>query len=227
MIIFGKRVVLHALAHHNARVETLYVAKELDKKLFAPLARSGKKIERVDAKKAQALAHGGNHQGMLAKIEPIHFADNAQVLDCRFALMTVGVTDAGNLGGIIRTAWALGVEGVVISGVNNLNLEGLIRTSSGAALDMPLFLLPGAPEAIERFKQAGFFTVGATLDGVDRRDFKACPAKRVLVLGAEDAGLPGRIEKKLDAKVTIPMAHGFDSLNVSAAAAILIDRMRP
>lgn len=150
MIIFGKRVVLHALERHRGRVETLYVAKELDKKLFSQLAKAGVRIERVDARKAQGLAHGGNHQGMLAKIEPLHFADTTQATERNVALMTVGVTDAGNLGAIIRTAWALGVEGVVISGVNNLNLEGVIRTSSGAALDMPLFLIPGAPEAVER-----------------------------------------------------------------------------
>lgn len=226
MIIFGKRVVLHALAHHKSRVETLYVAKELDKKIFSELAKAGKKIERVDAMKAQSMAHGGNHQGMLAKITPLLFGDSEQAFNRNFALMTVGATDVGNLGAIIRTAWALGVEGVVISGVNQLNLEGLIRTSSGAALDMPLFLMPGAPEAVERFKQAGFFTVGATLDGVDARDFSDLPKRRLLLLGAEDEGLPGRIEKKLDVRVTIPMAHGFDSLNVSAAAAILIDRMR-
>ncbi|MGE4294960.1 MAG: 23S rRNA (guanosine(2251)-2'-O)-methyltransferase RlmB [Campylobacterales bacterium] len=226
MIIFGKRVVLHALKKHRAKVQTLYLAKELDKKLFGELVKAGVRIERVDAKKAQGLAHGGNHQGMLAKIEPLLFADNSQAINRRFAVMTIGVTDMGNLGAIARTAWALGAEALVVSGVNQLNLEGLIRTSSGAALDMPLFLMPNSAEAVEHFKQAGFFTIGATLDGADTRDFSDCPAKRLLVLGAEDEGLPGRIERKLDARVTIPMAHGFDSLNVSAAAAILIDRIR-
>ncbi|MEA3522589.1 MAG: TrmH family RNA methyltransferase, partial [Campylobacterota bacterium] len=50
--------------------------------------------------------------------------------------------------------------------------------------------------------------------------------KRALILGSEGEGLSTRVEKKLDYKIKIEMQHGFDSLNVSAAGAILIDRMR-
>jgi 23S rRNA (guanosine2251-2'-O)-methyltransferase len=226
MIIFGKQPILYALERHADMIETLYVAKELDKKLFSLLAKANKPIERLDFKKAQAFAHSQNHQGMLAKIKPLLFRENREVFDSRFVVACAEVTDAGNLGAIVRTAYALGVDSFVFSGVNNVNLETLIRASSGAALSMPLFLMPNLLETIEVFKQKGFLTVAAALDGEDVRNVEFGAEKRLLVLGAEGYGLSARALKKLDRGVTIAMTRDFDSLNVSAAAAILIDRMR-
>ncbi|MDR2033917.1 MAG: 23S rRNA (guanosine(2251)-2'-O)-methyltransferase RlmB [Helicobacteraceae bacterium] len=226
MVIFGKRPVLYTIERHCDMIETIFVAKELDKKLFAQLKKARKPIEVLDFKKAQALARGQNHQGMLAKIKPLLFRDNRELYESRFVVMCAGITDAGNLGAIVRSAYALGVDSVVFSGVSSVNLETLIRVSSGAALDMPLFLTPNALETIELFKQKGFLTIGADVNGEDARAFKTDAQKTLLVLGAEGEGLSDRALKKLDRKIAIAMTREFDSLNVSAAAAILIDRIR-
>lgn len=232
MIIFGKQVVLYALKHHAEQVETLFVAKELDKKIFSELKRAGRPIERLDFKKAQALAKNQNHQGMLAKINAVSFCENRLAFDENFAVMCVGITDAGNLGAIARTAWALGVGALIFSGVKSINIEALIRTSSGAALDLPLYLMPDTLQSVENFRQAGFQTFGGVLEkrtetSADGKDLGAIRAKKkLLLLGAEDTGLPKRIEERLDTRLNIAMAHQFDSLNVSAAAAILIDKIR-
>ncbi|MDR2152624.1 MAG: 23S rRNA (guanosine(2251)-2'-O)-methyltransferase RlmB [Helicobacteraceae bacterium] len=226
MVIFGKQPVLYAIERHSDMIETLFVAKELDKKLFSRLKSAKKPIEVLDFKKAQALSRGQNHQGMLAKIKPLLFRENREAYDSRFVVMCAGVTDAGNLGAIVRTAYALGVDSFVFSGVNSVNLEALIRTSSGAALSMPLFLAPNAHETIELFKQKGFLTIGADVKGEDARTFESGGGKRLLVLGAEGYGLSERTLKKLDRLVAIAMEREFDSLNVAAAAAILIDRIR-
>lgn len=226
MTIFGKQSVLYALERHSQKVEKILLAKEIDKKLFSQIAKHNKKIERVDNKKAQALAHGGNHQGLIAIITPLAYCEASDLTSKNFIVVCVGITDVGNLGAIVRSAWALGVEAVIFSGVNQLNLEAIIRTSSGAALDMPLALETNVLDLIERFKQAGFETIGATLDGEDIRTASIDAKKRLLLLGSEGEGLPSRVTKKLDKKVTIKMSNNFDSLNVSAAAAILIDRIR-
>lgn len=226
MIIYGKQVVRYAALHPSKPVQTLFLSKDIDPKLFKELAQCGARVERVDTMKAQAMAKGGNHQGMLAKITHLEFAPATSFYGYNFVVMTAGVTDMGNLGAIVRTAWALGAQGLVIGGLESPNLEALIRTSSGAALDMPLCSAPKPMELIGLLKQQGFCVVGATLTGEDRRDFSDLPQKRLLVLGAEGEGLSGRIERALDQAVTIAMARPFDSLNVASAAAILIDRMR-
>ncbi|MDR1452162.1 MAG: 23S rRNA (guanosine(2251)-2'-O)-methyltransferase RlmB [Helicobacteraceae bacterium] len=226
MVIFGRQPVLYAIERHDDMIETLFVAKELDKKLFARLKSVKKPIEVLDFKKSQAMARGQNHQGMLAKIRPLLFRENDEAYNSRFAVMCAGITDAGNLGAIARTVYALGVDALVFSGVKSVNLETLIRASSGAALSMPLFLTPNTLEAIECFRQKEFLTIGADPKGEDARVFRCDAQKRLLVLGAEERGLSERTLKKLDRKIAIAMEREFDSLNVSVAAAILIDRIR-
>ncbi|MDR3163337.1 MAG: RNA methyltransferase [Helicobacteraceae bacterium] len=226
MIIFGKQVVLYAIERHPDQIETIFVAKELDKKLFSKLKSARKPIERLDFKKAQALSKNQNHQGMLARIHDRLFAGREEALSSDFAVMCVGLSDTGNIGAIVRTAYALGSQAVVISGVKSVNLEAVIRTSGGAALTMPICLMPNAFESVEMFAQRGFLTIGGSLRGCDPKLFTVEKRKKLLIVGAEDDGIPKRLEARLDVLLAIPMAHGFNSLNVSAAAAILIDRIR-
>jgi len=90
---------------------------------------------------------------------------------------------------------------------------------------MPLAVEHNIFNVLNDFKMSGFASYGADMDGVDIRkaDIKE---KRVLVLGNEGEGLSKRLVSKLDHVVSIEMAHDFDSLNVSVAGAILMDRMR-
>jgi 23S rRNA (guanosine2251-2'-O)-methyltransferase len=100
----------------------------------------------------------------------------------------------------------------------------MVRTSSGALLNMPFVIIPNIGDVLNELKQVGFRTYGAAMDGIDINtcQFKG---KKVLVLGSEGEGLSKRAKSKIDEMVSIEMKHEFDSLNVSAAAAILIHRM--
>jgi 23S rRNA (guanosine2251-2'-O)-methyltransferase len=131
----------------------------------------------------------------------------------------------GNMGSLVRSAYALGVEALVITGIREPNLEALIRTSSGAALDLPIVVVHNIHDVMHELKQSGFTLYGATLEGKNVRDM-SFDSKRALILGSEGEGLSGRVEKGLDHGVSIEMAHDFDSLNVGVAGAILMERMR-
>ena len=130
----------------------------------------------------------------------------------------------GNIGAIVRSAYALGVDAVLVSGIKQLNYSALIRTSAGAALDLVPIVTQNVLDDINELKQRGFKFYGADLDGepLEEATFEQ---KRVLVLGSEDRGISKRIKAKLDKSYTITMKREFDSLNVSAAAAIFIHRM--
>jgi 23S rRNA (guanosine2251-2'-O)-methyltransferase len=78
---------------------------------------------------------------------------------------------------------------------------------------------------MSRLKEKGFSLFGATMDGEDTRNI-TYPEKRALIMGNEHSGLSNKIIKKLDKQITIKMKNDFDSLNVSSAAAILIDKMK-
>ncbi|BBG64928.1 23S rRNA (guanosine-2'-O-) -methyltransferase rlmB [Hydrogenimonas sp.] len=224
MIIYGKQICATLMRRHPELIERFILAKELDKREFSRINRMGKPIERVDPKKAQALARGGNHQGWLCEVKPYRYADFSELKNADFLVVLAGLTDVGNIGAIIRTAYALGADGVIASGVKQLQSEALIRTSAGAMYDMPVAIVPNLLDLLNELKQSGFTLYGATMEGEPVEDVEV-ERKRVLVLGSEGEGIAKRALQKMDRTVSVKMARPFDSLNVSAAAAILIYRM--
>jgi len=225
MILYGKQIFFYIVKNHPDLIEEIYLAKEIDKKIFSTITKLNKKIIKLDPKKAQSMAHGGNHQGFLLKIKYLPFAEVKDLKKEDFLLVLVGITDVGNIGAIIRSAYALGVDGVIVSGVQSLAYEGIVRTSSGAALDMPIALFKDTATLINELRQIGFKTYAADMSGNDVRDL-TFGIKKVLFLGSEGEGISNKILKMCDQKLKIAMEREFDSLNVSAAAAILCDRMR-
>ena len=113
---------------------------------------------------------------------------------------------------------------MIAAGVKQLNFAAIARTSSGAMLDMPFMIADNILDTFNELQQLGFTFYGASMDGENVQDM-TFDTKRVLVLGSEGKGLSKKVIAKLDHRVSIEMKHAFDSLNVSAAAAILIHRM--
>jgi 23S rRNA (guanosine2251-2'-O)-methyltransferase len=223
MIIYGKQVCLYALDKHADRIKRVYLAKKgiLPQQLFE---RFRGVMTFVDNRRAQALSRGGNHQGILLEMASLETVPLSDLKNGNFVLVLDGLTDAGNIGAIARTAYALGVDGIVASGVRQLNMAAMVRTSAGALLDMPLCIQPNILDAMHELSQAGFRHYGASMEGAAIEAMRFA-TRRVLVLGNEAEGISKKARSKLDATVSIPMRRAFDSLNVSAAAAILIHRM--
>jgi len=121
-------------------------------------------------------------------------------------------------------AYALGADAIIAAGVKQLNLAAIARTSSGALLDMPFMIAPNILDTFNELAQLGFSVYGASMEGENIQSV-SFEAKRVLVLGSEGKGLSRKVMGKVNHMVSIEMKHEFDSLNVSAAAAILIHRM--
>jgi len=224
MIVYGKQIVFYILEKYPEIINEIFLTKEIDKKLFSKFAKLDKKIIRPDNKKAQALARGGNHQGFLLDIQGFNYTSLSQIKQQKFILILDGLTDIGNIGAIIRTAYALGVDGIVVCGINNLNASAVIRTSSGAMLDMPICLIKNSLDILNELKQVDFSLIGADMEGVEVNQFSQVNKdnKIALVLGNEGSGLSKKIINKLDFKVKISMSNNFDSLNVSVACGILI-----
>ena len=224
MIVYGKQPVLYLLENRRDVVKRIFLSKDVDREIFRKF--SGIEVLKLDMKKAQAMARGGNHQGFLAEIDEVELTSYKDIIKkSEFILVLHSITDVGNIGSIVRTAYSLGVDGIIVTGTNELKFDGIVRTSSGAIFDMKVAHYKNIYDIINEAKQQEFKLYGATLDGKDVRKAEFSQ-KRILVLGSESDGLPNRVVKMLDAKITIEMSRKFDSLNVSVASAILIDRMR-
>ncbi len=225
MLIYGKQSIYYLIEHHPQKIQRLYLAKELDKKEYSRLMKMGFEIKRVPQNAAQVMSKNSNHQGFLADVDDIKPINLSDIQTAEFVVILSGLTDVGNIGAIVRTAYALGVDAIVVCGLKSLNIDSIARSSSGAVFDMPLVVENNIHDIINDLKTQDFKLYGALMDGEDVRSLHVS-GKRALVLGSEGYGLSSRVIKKLDKKIKIQMHNGFDSLNVSAAGAILIDRMR-
>lgn len=224
MIIYGKQVFWHLANSQPNLFEEVYLTKEIKKDEFYKVGKLGVKILRVDEKKAQSMARGGAHQGFLAKVRPIELKSLSELKKLDFLLVLVGVTDMGNIGSIIRSAYSMGAGGLILSGSKTFNLEGAVKSSSGAIFELPIGVIANPLDLANELKLENFVLYGAVLDG-DKSKSLRVDDKKALFMGSESEGLPNRLVEKLDKKVTIEMKNDFDSLNVAIATAILIDRM--
>lgn len=140
-----------------------------------------------------------------------------------FLLAAVDVQDPGNVGGLLRTAEAGGVTGVMICGAsaNPFSWKAL-RGSMGSAFRLPIVAGRPALEAIAEMRRHGVMSVAAVArDGSDP-DAVDWRGRVGLVLGGEGPGLAPDLVAQCDRRVTIPMTPPVESLNVAAAAAVLI-----
>jgi len=224
MIIYGKQVFWHLAKTKPELFEEVYLTKDIQKDEFQKVGKLGVKILRLDEKKAQSLARGGAHQGFLAKVKPIELKSLQEFKKFDFVVVLVGVTDMGNIGSIIRSAYSMGIDGLVLSGSKSFNLENAVKPSAGAIFDMPIAVVTNPLDLINELKLDNFTMYGAVLNGDASKNLFQV-GKKALLLGSEGDGLPRRVIEKLDKKVTIKMKNDFDSLNVAVAGAILIDRM--
>ncbi|WP_149725433.1 23S rRNA (guanosine(2251)-2'-O)-methyltransferase RlmB [Campylobacter concisus] len=223
MIIYGKQLFLHILNKRPQILEEIYLSKECDKKLFSKICGTGKKIIRVDNQKAQSLARGGNHQGFLANVSEFEFLDIAELKKLNFIAILYGISDVGNIGAIARSAYALGCEGLVIV-AKSVNMQGVLRSSSGAAYEIPIAIFEDGLSLLNELKQFGFKIYATASNGKNVKEMKFA-GKRALVMGSEGEGIPQKALAKCDECIGIKLKEGWDSLNVSAAFAIICDRM--
>ncbi|WP_107695609.1 23S rRNA (guanosine(2251)-2'-O)-methyltransferase RlmB [Campylobacter concisus] len=223
MIIYGKQLFLHILNKRPQVLEEIYLSKECDKKLFSKICGTGKKIIRVDNQKAQSLARGGNHQGFLANVSEFEFSGIAELKKLNFIAILYGISDVGNIGAIARSAYALGCEGLVIV-AKSINMQGVLRSSSGAAYEIPIAIFEDGLSLLNELKQFGFKIYATASNGKNVKEMKFA-GKRALVMGSEGEGIPQKALAKCDECIGIKLKEGWDSLNVSAAFAIICDRM--
>jgi tRNA G18 (ribose-2'-O)-methylase SpoU len=165
------------------------------------------------------------HRGCLAIGErPSHAVIPA---GARAIVVLEDLVDVDNLGAMARNAAALGADAILLSPrCADPFYRKAIRVSMGSVFHLPIVRATDWPHELRALREQGFTVVGAILDSdsVPIQAF-APPARFALVLGAEGPGLSPGTKKLCDARVTIPMAPGADSLNVATAGAVLLHQL--
>lgn len=179
-----------------------------------------------DDQMRRAVGQRTNHQGVAARVESFTYATEDSVLETagESALIVAldGVQDPHNLGAVLRSACAMGAHAVVIPQHRAASVTTAVRkVSAGATERIPVAQVTNVAKFLDAAKEAGFWTYGTIVAGGDPVHRTSFAERTVLVLGSEANGIRKGVEKRLDAKVTLPM-DGLESLNVSVAAGIFV-----
>ncbi len=187
-------------------------------------------IKPITTAEMDAMAHGKTHGGLLAicSAKPIWQPQDLLVALDRlsrpyFFLLLEGVDDGQNLGFILRSAEAFGVQAVLLK-KHLWDFDGgaVSRASSGAYERLPLVIFETAEELLPKLKRAGVSVYGC-IANVKHTIYECDLTQSILVaLGGEKRGLSAAIRKQCDRFIKIPMAVDVGSLSLSHAAAIIL-----
>jgi 23S rRNA (guanosine2251-2'-O)-methyltransferase len=171
------------------------------------------------------LAGSPDHQGVVAEVDPYPYADPASVLKPPDALVVAldQVQDPRNLGAVCRSAEAAGATGVVIPERRSAAVSAVAaKASAGAVEHLAVARVRNLADWLARAKELGAWVYGAEADGAAPYDRADLTGKVVLVLGSEGGGLRRRVADSCDLLLSIPVRGKVGSLNVSAAASVLL-----
>jgi 23S rRNA (guanosine2251-2'-O)-methyltransferase len=182
-------------------------------------------VERATAEEIAARCGSDAHQGVCALAEPYRYADAADLLAAPEPLIVAldEVTDPQNLGAVVRTAEVAGATGVVIPERRSAEVTAAVaKASAGAVEHLPIARVRNLADFLAEAKAAGTWVYGAAAGARTPYDAPDYRGGVVLVLGAEGRGLRPRVAAACDDLVALPMHGRIGSLNVSAAAAVLM-----
>ena len=133
------------------------------------------------------------------------------------------LSDPHNLGAVIRTAECAGAHGVIIPKRRSAGLTAVVaKTSAGAVSHVPVARVANLPALLKELKEAGVWVFGTAADGDTRLYDADLKGPAAIVIGSEGTGMGRLVAETCDFKVSIPMKGKLNSLNASAAAAILL-----
>lgn len=230
--IYGIHAVEEALRSRGRAFEYVALARgRADAKLqriVEACRAAGVPVRFEERERLQRLAKTSTHQGVVAVVAEKKYADMESILRERraekaFVLVLDGVEDPHNLGALLRTADAAGVDGVLIPERRAVGVTGTVaKASAGAVEHVPVAKVTNLSRTIEELKAANIWTVGLDERGTQTYDQLDYNMDCALVLGAEGHGLHEQVRKKCDFLVSLPMQGKVASLNVSVAGGIVM-----
>ncbi len=232
-LIEGRNAVIEALRAGRS-IDKIYLARgDVDKTLghIASKAREkGVVVVECDRRKLDFMSKTHAHQGVIAlcavrdtcSIDDI-FAIAEERGEPPFVIVCDEISDPHNLGAIIRSAECAGAHGIIIPKRRSAGLTAIVdKASAGAAEHMAVARVANLPAALQELKKRGLWVYGTAADGQSelwKTDFSGAVA---LVIGSEGDGMGRLVRECCDFIVSLPMRGQINSLNASAAAAIVM-----
>ena len=223
MLVYGRNVAKELL-QKDKKINKIILQEHFDdKEIISMIENKNLEVEYLPKQKIDRLSNG-NHQGIILNIPDYKYKQLAEVIDnSSFIVILDHLEDPHNLGAIIRTCEAAGVDAIVIPKDRQVQINSTVmKTSVGTLDNMNIVNVSNVVNCINELKENGFWIVGTSLNtDVNYRDVDYS-GKIALVIGNEGSGISRLVEKSCDYVVKIPMYGTTNSLNASVAAGIMI-----
>lgn len=232
-LIWGTHPVHERLKNNPELVQKIlvkYGGQGKARQAIIDLARS--RSVSVQFEKEEVLEHivgHSHHQGIVAYIQEASHKTLEDILSYtspttyRLILVLDGIVDPQNLGSLIRSGHAAGVQGVVIPKDRSAQVTGTVeKVAAGALTYVPVARVTNIVRALERLKEAGYWVIGTAAEAdktIYETDFKTNVA---LVVGGEAKGIRPLVRRHCDLMVSIPMLGKVSSLNAAVAGAVVL-----
>ncbi len=232
-VIEGRNAVIEALRAGTA-IDKIYLAKgDTDSALghIANTARAnGVVVVNADRRKLDEMSRTHAHQGVIAVAAVREYASIEDIFqraeeqgEAPLIVLCDELSDPHNLGAVIRTAECAGAHGVVIPKRRSAGLTAIVaKTSAGAVSHIPVARVPNLTALMKELQKRGVWIFGAEMDGTTSLYEADLKGPAAIVIGSEGSGMSRLVAETCDFTVSIPMKGKINSLNASAAAAILL-----
>lgn len=231
-LIYGRHSVLAAL-EGDRQLNRIWITNRLhyDSRFHSLLKKAkakGTVIDEVAMPRLHQLTRGANHQGVAAQIAPYTYQGLDELItqakahcDDPVIIIADGIADPHNLGAIIRTAEAMGTQGLIIPQRRAVGVTSTVmKVAAGALESFPIARVVNLSRALETLKAEGFWIYGTAAEGGKSLHSIGFQGAIGLVIGSEGSGLSLLTQRCCDELVTIPLSGQTASLNASVAAAI-------
>ncbi len=237
ILIYGKHPLFSIIKSKKRKIYEIYILNKNKQEFFNILAKENASVDNgilhfVDSDKLNSIFpyQEKNHQGYIAFVgqkQKLSFDDFINSLDCMKELPKLlildQILDPHNLGAIIRTAVAFGIENIIVTSYNSVKDTPIVaKTSVGLNEVVNLIEVVNLNNAIKDLKKVGYFVIGLDGEAYTEIDTINDNKNLALVLGNEGRGIRELVKKNCDELVKIPMKNAVESLNVSVASAIAI-----
>ena len=233
-LIYGRHSVIEALKG-DRQINRLWITNKLRYapqfySLLQTAKKNGTVIDEVGVHRLNLLTSGGNHQGIVAQTAPYSYWELPNLIEQAKAktkspviIIADGIEDPHNLGAIIRTAEALGMQGLVIPQRRAVGVTSTVmKVAAGALEHFPIARVVNLSQALEELKKAEFWIYGTTAASSKLLHTINFNGAIGLVVGSEGKGLGLLTQRCCDELVSIPLLGKTPSLNASVATAIAL-----
>lgn len=223
MYIYGKNVALETI-QTKKKINRIYLYKHFkDQEVLQALKKVSVDTKYLEKYEMDKLVKG-NHQGIILSVPDYQYQDLDDLLVKENPLLVIldHIEDPHNLGAIIRTCEAAGVDGIILPKDRSVGVNPtVIKVSTGAIDYMKIAQVTNLNQTIRYLKKEGFWIVGTDMNGQDYSEIDYS-GKSAIVIGNEGEGLARMVRENCDFIASIPMNGKTNSLNASVAAGIVI-----